>query len=247
MSERKFNRDQDDTEPVKFKPLYLIVGICVVAITVLACGMYVFLNGKDTSNSSNSNENNEQNVNEVIEEPDRYIIPQTACVKEVTVSTYNEQVYSSCPVGNMVLNFTDMNTIIDINKTETNFTINGIYYNMIAVELDSYLTSGIFKGIVFAQNNQDLQMVVADASAEKKSGLYVFNKGQLIYNMGSDSNTLFAFGTPIKYAKYAVATEIDCAVADPNAIVYEEGTIEYDGTNYHSVAGKNVLVSDVCK
>jgi len=245
MSERKFNRDQNDTEPVKFKPLYLIVGICVVVITVLACAIYVYLEGKDSSPSVN--ENKGTNVNETIKEPARYVIPQTACVKNVTATTYNDQVYSSCPAGNMVLNFTDLNMIIDINKDEINFTINGIYYNMVNVELDDYLKSGIFKGLAFAQNNQDLQMVVDDASVDKKSGLYIFNTGKVVYSMGSDSNTVFAFGTPIKYAKYAVVTEIDCTTADPNAIVYEFGSVMFDGTNYQKQFVQNVLVSEYCK
>lgn len=251
MSERKFNRDQDDTEPVKFKPLYLIVGLCVVVIVVLACLIYIFLNNSDNKNQIDDKSNVNENVEkEEITEPTEYVIPTTACTKNVTISTYNNNVFNSCQTDNVVLNFTDVNMIVDTQKIDKDFTINGIYYNKQKIEIDDYLSNGTFNGISFGSNTTDVGMVFIDANAQKKSGLYIFRDSEIVYSSGASSNTLFALSNPIKYAKYESDSlaDIDCKkVTDKTKKVYEEGTINFDGSSYKEVFIKNVLISDICK
>lgn len=250
MSERKFNRDLDDTEPVKFKPLYLIVGICVVVIGVLACVIYIYLNKQDETKTTNNDSSN----NETITEPIEYVIPTTACTKDVTISTYKDDVFSSCTTDNVVLNFTDLNMIIDTTKVDTNFKVNGIYFNKTEVSKDDYLSATSFKKLALASNNSNVELLFTDANAEKKNALYIINNNDIIYSGGTDSNTVYALGKPIKYAKYTTEglNKLDCNLAkqDPkmqDVKIYEEGTIAYDGTTYNEVFSKNVLVKDICK
>ena len=250
MSERKFNRDLDDTEPVKFKPLYLIVGICVVVIGVLACIIYIYLNKQDETKPADNNSSNTETINEPVE----YVIPTTACTKDVTVGTYKDDVFTTCTTDNVVLNFTDLNIIIDTTKVGTNFKINGIYFNKIEVPKDDYLAASAFKKLALASNNSNIELLLTDASSDKKNALYIINNGDVVYSSGIDSNTVYTLGTPIKYSKYTTEglATLDCASAkaDPkkqDVKLYEEGTIVYDGTAYNEVFAKNVLAKDVCK
>lgn len=251
MSERKFNRDLDDTEPVKFKPLYLIVGVCVVVIAALACIIYIYLNKQDETKPSN--ENNSSNT-ETINEPVEYVIPEAACTKKVTVSDYKTDVFNSCTTDNVVLNFTDLNMIIDTTKVDKNFKVNGIYFNKIEVPKDDYLSAGTFKNLALASNDSSIELLFTDASADKKTGLYVINNGDVTYSGGMDSNTVYTLGKPIKYTKYTTEglNKLDCNLAkqDPkmqDTKLYEEGTVTYENGTYNEIFTKNVLVKDVCK
>lgn len=248
MSERKFNRDQDDTEPVKFKPLYLIIGLCVVVIAISACCIYIFLNQKE-KNNVNKETNVNENINEEISEPTEYVIPTTACTRDVTVQTYNNSVFTNCASDNVVLNFTDINMIVDTQRVGASFTVNGIYYDKKEIKTDDYLSSGMFNGITVGANTTDIGMVFTDASVVKKSGFYIFRENNLVYSNGSDSNTLFTLESPIKYTKYEIdSLNIDCKTAtDKTKKVYEEGTINFDGDSYKAVFTRNVLVGDICK
>lgn len=241
MSERKFNREQDDTEPVKFKPLYLIVGICVVVIVILACVIYIYLNNKENGSA--------KVPEEPVTEPTEYVIPTTACQQDLTIKTYNNSVYTSCIQENVVLNFTDVNLIIDTKKTENNFTFNGIYYDKQKINMDDYLSAGTFKDIKFSVNGEDIIMFLIDASTEKKTAIYIFRKNEIIYSSGYNANIVYTLGTTIGYTKYTDEglKPLDCKIANKQTKLYEVGTVNYDGTTYKEVFAKNVLVSDVCK
>ena len=244
MSERKFNRDLDDTEPVKFKPIYLIVGICIVAIVILACVIYIYLNNKETNSNKQDNV-----VNDPVTEPTEYVIPETACQKDLTISTYNNSVYTTCTEENVVLNFTDVNMIVDTKKVGTNFTINGIYYNKQKTKTDDYINMGTFKDVKFSVNGEDVIMLLTDANTEKKTAIYIFRKDSLVYSNGVNANVVYSLGTSIGYTKYTAEglAPLDCKIANKQTKLYEVGTINYDGSAYTEVFTKNTLVGDVCK
>lgn len=242
MSERKIERDLDEMEPVKFKPLYLIVGICVVVIIILACIIYIYLNNKSDSKKTNTPKE------ETVVEPTEYVIPKTACQKNLTIQTYDSSVYSSCVEENVVLNFTDVNTIIDTKNSGANFNFKGIYFDKKPIVLDDYLTSGTFKDIKFSVNGQDVIMLVTDALVANKMVIYAINQDKIVYTGGTNTNTLYTLGTTIGYTKYTNEglQTLDCATAAKETKLYEIGTLNYDGITYNEVFTKNVLVSDVC-
>jgi hypothetical protein len=247
MSERSFNRDQNDMEPVKFKPLYLIVGICTVAIIILACVIYIYLSQKEEASNLSNDSNTSSEVSDEIE----YEIPSESCSKSITTSEYSKQVYTDCKVNNIVLNFTDVDMIIDLNKIDNNFTINGIYYNKKGVSLDDYLGSNTFKDMNIKVNNGDVQFAFTDALVEKKMGLYIYRNGNLLYSNGSSTNTIYTLGNEIKYSKYTtegITASSDCnLVTDKTPVAYETGKVKLDGENYTEIFEKNVLVSEICK
>lgn len=238
MSERKFNREQDDTEPVKFKPLYLIIGICVFVILISACAIYFFLNREDKK------EFNEPSP-EVVVEPTKYVIPETACKLDVNVSQDLNSLYSSCEVDNVILNFIDINFIVDMQKENNNFHINGLYYDGLEVKNDS-ISNFTFNKISVALVDNNIALFVNDATSAKKSLLYIIKEGKIVYSMGSNNNTVFSLTNLIQYSTYSIL-DVDCKVNNPNDVVYQSGVIKYDGSSYSAVFEKNYLVSDVCK
>lgn len=241
MSERKFNREQNDTEPVKFKPLYLIIGVCAVVIMISACAIYFLLN-EENAKENNSLKTENANKEEITEE---YVIPENACVKDVTTSSDISSEYLDCEMENVVLNFSDINLIIDMQKQNENFQINGIYYDKQKVNEDSFL-SFTFNKIQLALSDNNIAIVLNDASMQKKSLLYILKDGKVIYSKGESDNTVFALTNPIKYATYDIV-DLDCLNASKTDVVYKYGSIQYDGTNYTEIFEKNYLVSDVCK